>query len=108
MLYAGDDWAEDHHDFALVDEAGRRLARAGRGRRAGRRPAADAGPESGEASGAEGTGSWAGGFASPVAPVLVSPGDQASDHGAGRRFPAREPVKDARVVRAELDARIGA
>jgi hypothetical protein len=28
MLYAGDDWAEDHHDVALVDEAGRRLARA--------------------------------------------------------------------------------
>jgi hypothetical protein len=27
MLYAGDDWAEDHHDVALVDEAGRRLAR---------------------------------------------------------------------------------
>ena len=28
MLYAGDDWAGDHHDVALVDEAGRRLARA--------------------------------------------------------------------------------
>src|SRR5215475_169637 len=28
VLYAGDDWAEDHHDVALVDEAGRRLARA--------------------------------------------------------------------------------
>src|SRR5215471_258202 len=28
MLYAGDDWAEDHHDVALVDETGRRLARA--------------------------------------------------------------------------------
>jgi len=28
MLYAGDDWAEDHHDVALVDAAGRRLARA--------------------------------------------------------------------------------
>jgi Transposase/Transposase IS116/IS110/IS902 family len=28
MLYAGDDWAEDHHDVALVDQAGRRLARA--------------------------------------------------------------------------------
>src|SRR5215471_9840717 len=28
MLYAGDDWAEDHHDVALVDEAGHRLARA--------------------------------------------------------------------------------
>ena len=30
MLYAGDDWAEDHHDVALVDGAGRRLARAPR------------------------------------------------------------------------------
>ena len=28
MLYVGDDWSEDHHDVALVDEAGRRLARA--------------------------------------------------------------------------------
>jgi hypothetical protein len=28
MLYAGDDWAEDHHDVALVDEAGHRLAQA--------------------------------------------------------------------------------
>jgi hypothetical protein len=28
VLYAGDDWAEDHHDVALVDQAGRRLARA--------------------------------------------------------------------------------
>src|SRR5262249_38648095 len=28
MLCAGDDWAEDHHDVALVDAAGRRLARA--------------------------------------------------------------------------------
>jgi hypothetical protein len=28
VLYAGDDWAEDHHDVALVDAAGRRLARA--------------------------------------------------------------------------------
>jgi hypothetical protein len=27
-LYAGDDWAEDHHDVALVDADGRRLARA--------------------------------------------------------------------------------
>ena len=26
MLYAGDDWAEDHHDGALVDADGRRLA----------------------------------------------------------------------------------
>jgi hypothetical protein len=29
VLYAGDDWAGDHHDVALVDAAGRRLARAG-------------------------------------------------------------------------------
>jgi hypothetical protein len=28
MLYVGDDWAEDHHDVALVDRAGARLARA--------------------------------------------------------------------------------
>ncbi len=28
MLYVGDDWSEDHDDVALVDEAGRRLARA--------------------------------------------------------------------------------
>jgi Transposase/Transposase IS116/IS110/IS902 family len=28
VLFAGDDWAEDHHDVALVDAAGRRLARA--------------------------------------------------------------------------------
>ena len=28
MLLAGDDWAEDHHDVELPDEAGRRLARA--------------------------------------------------------------------------------
>src|SRR5689334_24536022 len=28
VLYAGDDWAEDHHDVALVDAAGHRLARA--------------------------------------------------------------------------------
>ncbi len=28
MLFVGDDWAEDHHDVELVDEAGRRLARA--------------------------------------------------------------------------------
>lgn len=27
MLFIGDDWAEDHHDVELVDEAGRRLAR---------------------------------------------------------------------------------
>ena len=28
VLYVGDDWSEDHHDVALVDEVGRRLARA--------------------------------------------------------------------------------
>ncbi len=28
MLCVGDDWAEDHHDVELVDETGRRLARA--------------------------------------------------------------------------------
>ena len=28
MLFVGDDWAEDHHDVELVDEAGRRLAKA--------------------------------------------------------------------------------
>ena len=28
MLFVGDDWTEDHHDVELVDEAGRRLARA--------------------------------------------------------------------------------
>jgi transposase len=28
VLFVGDDWAEDHHDVELVDEAGRRLARA--------------------------------------------------------------------------------
>ena len=28
MLLVGDDWAEDHHDVELVDQAGRRLARA--------------------------------------------------------------------------------
>lgn len=27
MLFVGDDWAEDHHDVEIVDEAGRRLAR---------------------------------------------------------------------------------
>ena len=26
MLFVGDDWAEEHHDIELVDEAGRRLA----------------------------------------------------------------------------------
>ncbi len=28
MLFVGDDWAEDHHDIEVVDETGRRLARA--------------------------------------------------------------------------------
>jgi transposase len=28
LLFLGDDWAEDHHDVELQDEAGRRLARA--------------------------------------------------------------------------------
>jgi transposase len=28
MVYVGDDWAEDHHDVELVDEDGRKLARA--------------------------------------------------------------------------------
>jgi len=28
VLWVGDDWAEDHHDVELVDDAGRRLARA--------------------------------------------------------------------------------
>lgn len=28
MLFVGDDWAEDHHDVEIVDQAGRRLARA--------------------------------------------------------------------------------
>ena len=27
MLFVGDDWAEEHHDIELVDEAGRRLAK---------------------------------------------------------------------------------
>jgi Transposase/Transposase IS116/IS110/IS902 family len=27
LLFVGDDWAEDHHDVELVDEAGRRLAK---------------------------------------------------------------------------------
>ena len=26
MIFVGDDWAEDHHDVYLMDEAGRRLA----------------------------------------------------------------------------------
>jgi len=28
VLFVGDDWAEDHHDVELVEDAGRRLARA--------------------------------------------------------------------------------
>lgn len=28
MLFVGDDWAQDHHDIEIVDETGRRLARA--------------------------------------------------------------------------------
>lgn len=28
MLFVGDDWVEDHHDVELMDQAGRRLARA--------------------------------------------------------------------------------
>jgi Transposase len=28
VLFIGDEWAEDHHDVELVDEGGRRLARA--------------------------------------------------------------------------------
>ena len=28
VLFIGDDWAEDHHDVEIEDEAGRRLARA--------------------------------------------------------------------------------
>ena len=28
MVCVGDDWAEDHHDVELVDDEGRRLARA--------------------------------------------------------------------------------
>jgi hypothetical protein len=27
LVCVGDDWAEDHHDVALVDDEGRRLAR---------------------------------------------------------------------------------
>jgi hypothetical protein len=26
VLFVGDDWAEDHHDVEIVDDAGRRLA----------------------------------------------------------------------------------
>ena len=28
MLFVGDDWAEDHHDVEVMDEAGRRLGAA--------------------------------------------------------------------------------
>ena len=28
MIWVGDDWAEDHHDVELLDDDGRRLARA--------------------------------------------------------------------------------
>ena len=28
MLFVGDDWAEDHHDVEVQDEAGRRLGKA--------------------------------------------------------------------------------
>ena len=28
MLFVGDDWAEDHHDVELMDQAGRTLAKA--------------------------------------------------------------------------------
>ena len=28
LLFVGDDWAEDHHDVEVQDEAGRRLAKA--------------------------------------------------------------------------------
>jgi hypothetical protein len=28
LLFIGDDWAEEHHDVELVDEAGQRLAKA--------------------------------------------------------------------------------
>jgi len=27
LLFVGDDWAEDHHDLEIEDEAGRRLVR---------------------------------------------------------------------------------
>ncbi len=27
MLFVGDDWAEDHHDIEIVDDAGQVLAR---------------------------------------------------------------------------------
>jgi hypothetical protein len=26
MIFVGDDWAEDHHDVYVMDEAGKRLA----------------------------------------------------------------------------------
>src|SRR4051794_26655431 len=28
VLFVGDDWAEDHHDVEVLDESGRRLAKA--------------------------------------------------------------------------------
>ena len=28
VLFVGDDWAEDHHDVEVMDQAGRRLAKA--------------------------------------------------------------------------------
>ncbi len=28
MLFVGDDWAQDHHDVELMNQAGKRLARA--------------------------------------------------------------------------------
>ena len=37
MLFVGDDWAEDHHDVELVDEAGTVLARPAIARGSGRR-----------------------------------------------------------------------
>ena len=38
MLFVGDDWAEDHHDVHLMDEAGAALARAAIAGRARRDP----------------------------------------------------------------------
>ena len=36
MIFVGDDWAEDHHDVHLMDEAGKRLASTTITRRLGR------------------------------------------------------------------------
>jgi hypothetical protein len=36
MLFIGDDWAEDHHDIEIVDDAGQVLARKRFSRRTGR------------------------------------------------------------------------